>query len=197
MESLDDHAIMLKVKTGDVEKLGLLYHRYSRRLFGFFFRLTGEAATSEDLVQNVFMRMLKYKHSYSESGNFEAWAFHMARNVHKDHLRKTKRYHWQENMADWESHLKETHTRETAFEHSDELNALEKAMKALSPEKRELLELTRFQKLKYQQVAELLGVSESAVKVRIHRTLKELRELYLRLDGKAELKHKDNNHGTE
>ncbi|REE00562.1 RNA polymerase sigma factor [Marinoscillum furvescens] len=184
IDSLEDHAIMLKVKSGDVEKLSLLYHRYSRRLFGFFFGLTSDAATSEDLVQNVFVRMLKYRKSYSESGNFEAWAFHMARNVHKDHFRKNKRYHWQEDMADWESHLKETDNREHHMQKSDELNNLERALQALSPAKRELIELTRFQKLKYDQVAALLGISESALKVRVHRTLKELRELYSKVDGK-------------
>lgn len=173
---------MLKVKSGDVEKLGLLFHRYSRRLFGYFYRMTGEAATSEDLVQNVFMRMLKYKHTYSEGGNFESWTFHMARNIHKDHLKKNKRYSWQEDMTGWESQLKEINNQETQLLKTDELNNLESALRALPQEKRELLELTRFQKLKYDQVAKLLGISESAVKVRVHRTLKELKENYLKLD---------------
>lgn len=174
---------MLKVKSGDVEKLGLLYHRYSKRLFGFFYRMTKSAATSEDLVQNVFMRILKYKHSYSESGNFEAWTFHLCRNVHKDHLRKNKRYAFQENMREWEGQLKDDQNKEFFLQKTDELNNLARALDFLSPDKRELIELTRFQKLKYEQVADLLGISVSAVKVRIHRTLKELRENYLKLDG--------------
>lgn len=174
---------MLKVKTGDVEKLGLIYQRYSRRLFGFFFRMTTDAATSEDLVQNVFMRMLKYAHSYSETGNFEAWVFHLSRNVHKDHLRKNKRYSWQEDMNSWENHLQDTGNREQAIQKTDQLNNLGRVLDALPPDKKELIELTRFQKLKYSEVAELLGITESAVKVRVHRILKELKEMYLKLDG--------------
>lgn len=174
---------MLKVKAGDVEKLGLLYHRYSKRLFGFFYRMTQSAATSEDLVQNVFIRMLKYKHSYSESGNFEAWAFHLSRNVHKDHLRKNNRYSWQEDMSNWEGQLKDDQNSESFLQKTDELNNLALAMKALAPDKRELIELTRFQKLKYAQIADLLGITESAVKVRVHRTMKELKDNYLKLDG--------------
>ena len=65
----------MKVKEGEVEKLNLLYNRYSRRFFGFFYGMTGDGATSEDLVQNVFMRILKYKHTYKENGDFEVWAF--------------------------------------------------------------------------------------------------------------------------
>ena len=174
---------MLKVKAGDVEKLGLLYKRYSRRLFGFFYRMTSSASVSEDLVQNVFMRMLKYKHSYSDSGNFESWAFHMGRNVHKDFLRKNNRYSWQEDMSTWEEQLRDDHNKEVYLQQTDGLNNLSRAIQALPEDKRELIELTRFQKLKYEQVAQLLGISESAVKVRVHRTMKELKDNYLKLDG--------------
>ena len=88
MNLLEDHNLMLKVKEGDVDKLNLLYKRYSRRFFGFFYGMTNDGATSEDLVQNVFVRMLKYRHTYKETGDFEVWAFQMARNVHHDHYRK-------------------------------------------------------------------------------------------------------------
>lgn len=183
MDQLDDHALMLKVKSGDVEQLGLLYKRYSRRLFGFFYRMTSSVAISEDLVQNVFMRMLKYKHSYSDTGNFEAWAFHLGRNVHKDFLRKNKRYSWQNDMTSWEEHLQDDQNKEVFLQQTDELNNLSRAIRALPEDKRELIELTRFQKLRYEQVAQLLGISESAVKVRVYRTMKELKANYLKLDG--------------
>lgn len=173
---------MLKVKQGDLEKTSLLYQRFSRRMFGFFFRLTQDGSTSEDLVQNVFMRLIKYKHTYAEDGRFESWIFQLARNVHHDHFKKNSRYQWQDDMESWESKLKEENSRESEMEREDELSVLKKAMLALSPEKRELIELTRFQKLRYEQVADLLGLSESAVKVRVHRTIKELRENYLKMD---------------
>lgn len=173
---------MLKVKRGDLEKLSLLYHRYSRRVFGFFYRLTGDGATSEDLVQNVFMRILKYKHTYAEDGKFETWIFHMARNIHIDHYKKNSRYSWQENMGDWEAKLSDHENAEVETERNDELSMLRQALKSLAPEKRELIEMTRFQKMKYEQVATLLGVTESAIKVRVHRILKELRQSYLKLE---------------
>lgn len=184
LDSLDDHSIMLKVKAGDVEKLSLLYKRYSKRLFGFFYRLSGDRMVSEDLVQNVFVRILKYRKGYSDNGNFEAWAFHISRNVFKDDLKKNQRYSWQEDMTSWESHLKDSSNQEVVIQKTDELANLEKAMRTMSDDKQELLELTRFQKLKYEQVGTMLGITESAVKVRVHRALKELKENYLKLDGK-------------
>ena len=182
MDLLEDHNLMLKVKEGDVEKLNLLYKRYSRRFFGFFYGMTSDGATSEDLVQNVFMRILKYKHTYKDSGDFEVWAFQLARNVHKDHYRKNKRYSFQEDMNPFEQTLQESEHKEVEMERSDELNYLKKALESLSEEKRELIELVRFQKVKYAKVAEMYGVTESAIKVRVHRILKELRASYLKLD---------------
>jgi len=182
MNLLEDHSLMLKVKEGEVEKLNLLYKRYSRRFFGFFYGMTSDGATSEDLVQNVFMRILKYRHSYKDNGDFEVWAFQLARNVHRDHYRKNKRYAFQEDMNPYEQELSDTKHREEEMERSDELNYLKKALESLSDEKRELIELVRFQKVKYAKVAEMFGVTESAIKVRVHRVLKELRESYLKLD---------------
>jgi len=173
---------MLKVKEGDLEKASLLYSRYSRRLFGFFYRMVSNGAISEDLVQNVFMRVIKYKHTYSEDGKFETWLFQLARNVHHDHYRKEKRYLWQENMSEWEGQLKEDRNVEKSTIADEEIGLIGKALKMLDPQKRELIELTRFQKLKYEEVATLLGISEGAVKVRMHRTIKELKENYLKLE---------------
>ena len=85
-------------------------------------------------------------------------------------------------MTDWEAKLKDETNAEVSAEKDDEMNLLQQALQSLAPEKRELIEMTRFQKLKYQQVAELLGTSESAVKVRVHRILKELKQAYLKLE---------------
>ena len=82
---------MLKVKNGDLDKLGLLYERHKKKLFGFFYNLGNNPSVSEDLVQNVFVRILKYKGSYSGEGIFAAWMFSMARNVHYDYHKKTSK----------------------------------------------------------------------------------------------------------
>lgn len=182
MNPIDDHALMLKVKAGDFGKLNLLYARYSRRFFGFFYGMTKDGATSEDLVQNVFERILKYKHTYSEDGDFEVWAFRLARNIHHDHYKKEKRYSFQDDMEPWEGQISDSSTTETEIEKGDELTYLQRALDKLSDDKRELIEMVRFQKVKYASAADILGLTESAVKVRVHRIMKELKETYLKLD---------------
>jgi RNA polymerase sigma-70 factor (ECF subfamily) len=72
---------MLQVKAGQVDQLGLLFERYHRILFSFFYNLNRNVEMSEDLVQNVFMRILKYKHRFKGDGEFKTWMFHIAKNV--------------------------------------------------------------------------------------------------------------------
>jgi len=66
---------MLKVKDGDIDKMGLLYERYHRQLFSFLFHMTRHKEVSEDIVQNVFFRMLKYSKGFTGSGEFKTWMY--------------------------------------------------------------------------------------------------------------------------
>src|SRR5476651_981087 len=75
---------MLLVKAGDLERMSLLFERHHRPLFEFLFHLTQRREASEDMVQTVFYRMLKYRNSFTEGSNFSGWMYHIARNVLKD-----------------------------------------------------------------------------------------------------------------
>ena len=73
---MDDNTIMQAVIAGDIDRLGMLYEKYKNPLFSYFFKLTkGDHAASEDLVQIVFQRVLKYKHRYNGTGLFVSWLF--------------------------------------------------------------------------------------------------------------------------
>src|SRR5689334_1298700 len=91
---------MLKVKAGDVDKMGLLFERYHRKLFGFLYHMTGQSSISEDLVQNVFYRMLKYRHTFTGEGEFRTWMYHLARNVLADAAKQNKRYAFQADVTE-------------------------------------------------------------------------------------------------
>jgi DNA-directed RNA polymerase specialized sigma24 family protein len=56
LNTLDDNAIMLKVKAGDLDRMGLLFQRYHRQLYGFLFHMTYQREASEDMVQQVFYK---------------------------------------------------------------------------------------------------------------------------------------------
>jgi len=96
---------MLKVKKGDIDKMGLLYVRYNRQLFRFIFNMTRQKEVSEDMVQNIFFRMLKYPDGFIGFGEFKTWMYHIARNVVYDHFRKVKRTPAQSELSNFEDKM--------------------------------------------------------------------------------------------
>jgi len=176
-----DNELMEAVRDGRVEKLAVLFERYQTMLYNFFLRLTGNRAASEDLVQEVFMRVLKYRSGYMNEGRFNVWLFQIARNSHVDHLRKQKA------TLPIDEQFAETPGREplpdAAYEADQEAELVRRALDRLPVQKREILVLFRFQNLKLREIAELMGCQVGTVKAQVHRALKDLSRIYLELQG--------------
>ncbi len=179
MEALTDNHLMLKVKAGDLDKMGLLFERYHRALFAFLYHSTGQAAHSEDLVQTVFYRMLKYRHTFTEVGEYRTWMYHLARNVLIDAAKKNQRMVYQADVTAMSEKMISEPAADSQLEKKQESENLHAALAKLSPEYREVLVLSRFQELSYQEIADILGTSEGNIKVRVHRAMKELKSIYL------------------
>jgi RNA polymerase sigma-70 factor (ECF subfamily) len=173
---------MLKVKNGDIDKMGLLYDRYHRQLYRFLFNMTRQKELSEDMVQNIFLRMLKYPNGFAGFGEFKMWMYHIARNSIYDHFRKVKRTPSHSDIKDWEEKIEGEMQTDSGLQKEQELRILEKAMDKLGDENRELLILCRFQELKYNEIAIILNTTEGAVKVRVHRALNQLKSNYLKIE---------------
>ena len=181
METLTDNFLMKKVKDGDLDKMGLLYERHKRRLFGFFYGMNANVSVSEDLVQNVFVRMMKYKYTYTGEGSFVAWMFTMARNVNYDYLKKNKGSFMEREFTTVEYKVGTDDSVELQMERKDDQKLLNIAMDRLDAQKREVLILSKFKELKFSEIGQILGCSEGAAKVKAHRALKELRTVFLQL----------------
>ena len=181
MQALTDNALMLKVKQGDLNKLGLLYERHKKRLFGFFYNMNANVTLSEDLVQNVFERVLKYRHTFTGEGSFSAWMYRMARNVNYDHFKKNKNEQKNSSLNDKEYNVADSEDLNELMDQKDNFSQLAMAMQRLPKDKRELLVLSKQKQLKFTEIGELLGCSENTAKVRAHRALKELRVIFLQI----------------
>lgn len=173
---------MLKVKSGDLDKLGLLYERHKKRLFGFFYNLGNNPSVSEDLVQNVFVRMLKYRSSFSGEGMFIAWMFRMARNVNHDYHNKTSKESIAVNVSSEELRDESEDVLNEEIERKGNSLLLRKALAQLPEDKRELLIMSKYKGLKFKELAGIIGCTEGAAKVRVHRALKDLRTIFLELE---------------
>jgi len=103
----------------------------------------------------------------------------MARNVHIDHYNKTK-YFIQDYDDPNKANLDQREALEV-MEKKQRYEVLKEALDLLSVEQREILELSRFQDLKYDEISQITGASVGAVKVKVHRAIKKLKELYFEL----------------
>src|SRR5262245_42736635 len=168
-----DEALMRAVREGDLAKLGVLFERHHRALFDFLSRVTGDRTEAEDLVQDVFVRMLKYRATYRDDGRFETWMFHLARHAGADDLRV--RGAVQHVDVDAARHLAQDDGIEGGVQRERDVERVRRALMTLSEDKRELIVLARYRELKHEQIADILGITVGAVKVRLHRALRALR----------------------
>ena len=171
---------MHEVQGGHLDALGEIFERHHRPLFRFLSRTTGDRALAEDLTQEVFVRILKYRHTYDEGSRFETWLFRIARNARADHFRT--RPPLAMTVDDALDMPAPAPGPAQQFERETEARQLECALRQLGEEPRDLLVLARYHDMPYDQIAELLGIEVGAVKVRVHRALKQLRALYFRLE---------------
>lgn len=177
MDSTSDNALMLKVKEGDLDKLGLLFERYNRRLYRFFYRMTHRRDVSEDLVQGVFERILKYRSTYTQNGSFSTWIFQIARNLQIDHYRSNQKQEELDDFINWDELEGDNFESEKEQQEKEELKLLQKALDQLDETKKQTLVLSRFEGFKYKEIAKIMDCTESAVKVRIFRAINELEVL--------------------
>jgi RNA polymerase sigma-70 factor (ECF subfamily) len=171
---------MRQIQAGDTAQLALLFERHHLALFRYLSGLTGDRALSEDLVQEVFFRVIKYAQTYNTNLTFPAWIFGMGRNAYFDLHRKRRREVPQNPEIDFPS---EAPMPEELITRKQDVQFLQEALQRLPQDKREVLLLSRFQNLRYDAIAGILNCEVGTVKGRVFRALKELRENFCQLRG--------------
>jgi RNA polymerase sigma factor (sigma-70 family) len=188
---------MLLVKEGRLSELTELFERYHVKLYNFFLRLTQERTTSQDLTQNLFYRVIKYRESFQPgNGSFRSWIYRMARNVYADFCRQAQKVPdrplGRADIGDAEADRGPGGggvtgggmTGSGAVGHGEgewseeHYQRLDQALACLQPEQREIIVLSRYQGLKYEEIARIKEISVTAIKVQVHRAIKKLRHLY-------------------
>jgi RNA polymerase sigma-70 factor (ECF subfamily) len=177
---MTDELIMEAVKNGELQKASVLFDRYHKRIFNFLMRMTMDRAVAEDLTQNVFLRMIKYRTSFKEENRFMPWLYQMARNIFSDYYQEHKKRGT--SFVDIDKIGEKMVEVENGDEQDERERLLHRSMSLLNEEQRELLVLTRFQQMKYEEVALILDTSVANIKVKVHRAIAKLREHYFELE---------------
>ena len=177
-----DTELMLQVRDGELDQLGVLFERHHRTLYNFFLQLTRSVTASEDLVQEVFLRMLKYRHTYRGDSEFTIWMFRIARNARADYFRKKSRDSGSHDEADDSLPSNEKNPGER-LEAEQDVELIQSALAKIPEQDREVLLLSRYENITYKQIAELLDCQEGTIKARVHRALQKLKDAFFELSG--------------
>lgn len=183
---LTDEQVMIQVATGEVTALEILYDRYAATVMGIAYKMLGDRAVAEEIVQETFWRVWQRAASFEKrQGKFSNWLFGIARNLCIDR--------WRRNQARPQL---VPHNEEAGFQIEQEADPkadvpehawqamknrqVRAAVAELPPEQRTVLEMSYFQGLTRQNIAEKTGVPLGTVHTRARLALKKLRELLQR-----------------
>ncbi len=174
---IPDESIMLNVKNGDLSAMSLLFERYNVKIFNFFLKMGLSRDISQDLTQNLFYRMLKYRSSYKEGNSVRTWIYQIARNLHADHFNRLKKD--RELFLQTETVSADIIDEPGSFPEED-YERLDAAMAGLNDSQREIIVLSRFQGLKYSEISTIVNQSVPAIKVAVYRAIRQLRHIYMK-----------------
>lgn len=177
---MTDEMLMEAVKSGDLQQASVLFERYHKRIFNFLARMTMDRDVAEDLTQNVFLRLIKYRNSFKEGNRFQSWIYQVARNIFSDYYQSIKNR--RADYVDVEKMSDRMADSEESVMMDEQEKLLQRSMAMLNEEQRELLVLTRFQHMKYEEVAVIMDTTVANIKVKVHRAIARLREHYFQLE---------------
>ena len=168
-----DVVLMLQVAKGDHSAFEALVKRHQKPLLNFFVRM-GAYSDSEDLVQDTFVRLYRYRERYQPTAKFTTFLYVLAHRVWADLGRKTQR---RDRLS--ASLQTEVETcSQTADASPMPVMDVEAALDKLSDKLRDVIVLNIYQGLRYQEIADVLNIPLGTVKSRINLAITALREIF-------------------
>ena len=168
---------MLRYQEGDEGAFDRLVERYSPRVYALLTRFLGPAQNREDLLQEVFLRVIRARADYRPDARFSTWLYRITFNLcvnESERRRPGASLERDGELNDgWED--EETPMPAAALERDDLVASVRAAIDALPARQRMALVLAKYEELPYDEVGKVLAVSEKAVKSMIHRAREALR----------------------
>ena len=184
IDGLSDAQVMLRVKAGDTSAFDYLVQKYRRPMLSFMFRMAHNAAVAEDLAQEVFLRVYRSRASYEASAKFTTWLYRIATNLAANHARD-RRHERPENTVSLDQADENTGltidvpdtslTAEESIMRQERMTAIRERVQALPERQRMAVVMHKYQQMDYRQIADVLKLSESAIKSLLFRAYETLR----------------------
>jgi len=161
-----------------------LIDAYSPRLYGYFYRLTRSRHDAEDLLQEVFVRLVRTIGDYQHDGRFDAWLFRIAANLVRDRFRRVRTSRQMPGATDEQGRDlladvpdEATDSPAARLERHEQIDRLQQAISQLPEVEREVILLRHFSQLPFREIADIMDTPLGTALARAHRGLARLREL--------------------
>lgn len=178
LEALDDEALFARYAGGDTAAFQVLFARFAPLLTRIVRRRVFDQAKAQDLVQQTFLQLHRARKDFRVDGKLRPWAVTICMNVVRQHFRRAQRAH-ELPLEDDGSWMPSVGPHDPV--RAEAARQLHTALAQLPDGTRRAIELHWLEGMPFPEVAEALGISTSAVKVRAHRGYQKLRDLLARL----------------
>jgi len=182
---MDDAAIMLELRAGNMAGFDFLIQKYRKPIIHFMYRMVHNQAVAEELAQEVFLRVYRSRETYRAEARFSTWLYRIATNLGVNYVRDT-RHERNASTVYLDETDSETGTTpdvaditpnvESDLLRNERMNAIRQHVLALPERQRMAVLMHKYEGLDYKQIGEVLKLSESATKSLLFRAYQTLRE---------------------
>lgn len=183
--NMDDAAIMLQLRAGNMAGFDYLIEKYRKPIIHFMYRMVHNQAVAEELAQEVFLRVYRSRETYRAEARFSTWLYRIATNLGVNHARDTRRERSVSTVYLDEVDPETGTTPDVAdagigaeneMLRNERLNAIKQHVLALPERQRMAVLMHKYEGLDYKQIGDVLKLSESATKSLLFRAYQTLRE---------------------
>jgi|SRR5262245_8304339 len=175
-----DEDLVLALRQGETDSLGVLVARWEQPLYRFVYRVLERREDARDVCQETFLRVLRKSHEFKTGARFSTWMYQIALNLCRDQMRRQRRWgilvRSRDDVVD--GHAFDPPSADDPSENvvvDERRRAVTRALDELPPEQREVLILKEYEGLKFREIAAILSCPESTVKSRMYYGLTSLR----------------------
>ncbi len=185
-QAASDEQLMLAFKSGEARAFATLVTRHRNAVFQFILRSVGQPQRAEDLLQETWLKVVRNSGDYEPKAKFTTWVYTIARNLCVDLARKESARRFDQSLdqpldddnpgqSRGDTMVDEKVSTERAVHNLKLRPLIEKALRQLPEEQREVFVLREYQGIGFKEIAEIVNVNENTVKSRMRYALESLR----------------------
>jgi RNA polymerase sigma-70 factor (ECF subfamily) len=171
---LEDSALMLRYREGDIAAFETLYRRHNDSLYRYLLRLSANRQTAEDVFQDAWSKVIKARRNYRPTAKFSTYLFRVAHNCFIDYVRRNKR-HGQETNTDPDLSPDQGEAPEQIVERHLARKRLDNALKTLPDEQRDAFLLHEEGGLSIDDIGFVTGANRETAKSRLRYAVAKLK----------------------